>query len=124
MNIISGYNPPVMVNKDKLYTRLEEMLNLPSDWDGCGSEPIKSNVYAICKKIVEFIHPEVDSVKFFVGITTPGTASVEIIYLLKTFEFTITLDGTIFFDEYLADIHLGSGSFFISRKKLQEILSN
>jgi hypothetical protein len=87
-----------VIDKDALRIRLKHMYSLPNDWDGWGTEPISQGVYRICSRIVEF---------------STG---------IKTFELTVTVDGTIFYDELLAKEEIGSGIFLLSKKKLDELL--
>jgi hypothetical protein len=111
-----------VIDKDALRIRLKHMYSLPNDWDGWGTEPISQGVYRICSRIVEFVDEDLDFIKFFVGVNSPGSAFIEISTGIKTFELTVTVDGTIFYDELLAKEEIGSGIFLLSKKKLDELL--
>jgi hypothetical protein len=113
-----------MIDRDSLLARLETMKSLPENWDGFGSSPVSPSVYRICSKIVEYIDPNTESIKFFVGVKSAGSAFIEIKTDKKKYEFTVTRDGTIFYDELLGEIEIGSGLFFLSKEKLQELLKS
>jgi hypothetical protein len=122
--VVSVVPDTSVINKNKLTSRLDEMLMLPLDWDGFGTTPISPKVHCIARQMIEFLPVTLYGLKIFVGVNNEGSLFMEFDLNHKFVEMTIMPDGTIHYDEVVAGVQIGSGSFYLNKEQLDSILSS
>lgn len=111
-----------MINKAALQKRLDKMVELAPDWDGFDSQPITDKVHHTATRMLDSLSEAVFGMQIFVGVITPGSLYIEFDLNHKLVEVTISPDGMMFCEEYMAGVHCGSAVFVPDADKLREIL--
>lgn len=112
-----------MIDKGKLRKRLDAMLELPSDWDGFGTEPLNPKVHTVAHNLFDLLSESLFGLKIFVGPIDAGSLYLEFDLNRKIIEMTIMEDGMIHYNEIIAGVEVGSGSFFLEKSHLDALLS-
>lgn len=99
------------------------MLILPVDWDGFGTSPICDKVHNIATQMLNFLPESLFGLQIFVGVNNEGSLYLEFDLNRKTVEMTILEDGTIHYDEIIAGVIVGSGSFLLTKEHLNRIVA-
>lgn len=113
-----------MIDKKSLIERLKAMVELPSDWDGFGTEPLDPRVYSVASKLIDIVPDSCFGLQIFVGVNNPGSLYLEFDLNRKRIEMTILDTGIIHFDETIAGNLVGSGSFHLSADAVKELLNS
>lgn len=109
----------------KLRERLEQMVWLPPNWDGFESIAITEKVYEVGKLLLTMLEANhnVSSIQILVGVEPVGSLLVLVKIDNRHLEMTVQQTGAIIYEEYMGRLHLGSGSFYLSKAMLDSIIN-
>ena len=109
----------------KLQDRLDQMVWLPPNWDGFETAPINPKVYDISKKMIEYLNDNhnVMNIHILVGVDIPGSLIAVVHIDSRYVEMVVTPSGTIDYEEFMASIRVGSGSFYLSKTMIDSIFN-